>query len=263
MIFEDLCFSYGSARVLEGVSAEVPEGRYTALVGPNGSGKTTLLSLACGFLRPRRGRALYQSRAVAQMKARERARCFAIVQQREAAAMPFTSLEVVLMGLSPFAGRLSPPGPAEMREAERLLARVGAARLAGQPVDKLSGGEFQRVVLARALMQRPRLLFLDEATSDLDIAAKLEVQEILRGLIAREGLTVLAVHHDVETAYRFADRVIALKAGRVCAQGAPAQVMTPAFFQTVFGVEARVLDDKCLLFLRAADKSKEEEGILS
>lgn len=249
---EDIRFSYGKREVLHGLSAAVRRGAYTSVIGPNGSGKSTLFRLLCGARPCASGRVLFEGRDVRQLAALERARLFSVVRQGEKADFPFTCLEMVLMGLHPFLSRFGEPSPEQMAHILRVMEDTGTLGFADQPVTQVSGGEFQRVVLARALAQRPRVLFLDEAMSDLDIAARIRMTEYLRGLCAAEGLTVVTVSHDLQAAFQYSDRVLALREGTVAASGTPEEVMTPAFFAAVFGVQAEMVPGKGF-FIRGLD----------
>lgn len=235
-----ICFSYGSRRVLHDVSFSVPAGAYLSLVGPNGSGKSTLLRLLCGARRCESGQVFFHGRNVAEMGVPQRARQFAVVRQQEENAFPFTCLEMAVLGLHPFRSRFGEPSDEQMRRVREIMRRTGVWELADQPVTQVSGGEFQRVVLARALIQNPRVLFLDEAMSDLDIRAKIRMAGYLRELVAQAGMTVVAVNHDLSSAYQHSDLVLALREGRLAAFGPPQAVMDEAFFDRVFGVKAEI-----------------------
>lgn len=250
---ENLRFGYGGAAILDGVSLQVKAGAYTALVGPNGSGKSTLISLLCGYLRPQGGRVLYGDRPVLAMTPRARARLFALVQQHESAGMPFTAMELTLMGLHPNRGRFQGISRADWARAQAILEKTRTLAFADTPVGQLSGGEFQRVTLARALMQSPQVLFLDEAMSEMDVGMRLEMQKVLREEIEGRGMAVLAVHHDLSAAVVNAGQVAVLARGRIAAQGAAADVMTPAMMESVFGVRAEVHPGKGVLVLGAGE----------
>lgn len=251
---ERVSFAYGRQQVLRGIDMTVARGKYTALIGPNGSGKTTLLAILSGMLKPGGGKVRIDGQDLARMPFRERAMRFAIIQQRERVVMPFTCLEVVLMGLSPRMARLASPSPEEMAFVKAIMERTDTAFLMEKPVTQISGGEFQRVLIARALAQRPSLLFLDEAMSDLDVSARLKLLSLLKSQTETEGLTVLAVHHDINTAYATADEVAVLHEGSLRAKGAPEAVLTPALFADIFGVEAEIVPGKGLFFRDAMDK---------
>ena len=241
---EGLCFSYGKNEVLRDVSLAVGRGEYLSLVGVNGSGKTTLLALLAGFLKPDRGELLLDGKRLEKVSYRDRARIFAAVSQNQELSFPFTCLETVLMGLHPGMGRLERVSGAQLEKAAELMESMDVWRFAHKPVTEISGGERQKVVLARALMQTPRLLLLDEAMSELDVAAKCAVMKLLLGRVEETGMSVISVHHDLLTAFRYSKRVCALKDGRVFADGAPDEVMDEEFFRLVFAVDAEIIADK-------------------
>lgn len=250
---ENLCLSLGGREILKDISARFEPGRYHALIGPNGSGKTTLMAALSGFLKPDAGRSLYRGRDVRRMNFRERARCFAVVQQRETASMPFTGLEMVLLGLTPHLSRFGGAGEEEVHTARNWMERTGTLTFSDQPVQKLSGGEFQRVVLARALAQKPEVLFLDEAMSEMDVRARLQMLKLLQGEIKDRGLTVVAVHHDLSAALTAADHVVALLSGRAAAQGETEQVVTEQLIEDVFGVGSEIHPGKGVLIREAIE----------
>jgi iron complex transport system ATP-binding protein len=260
---EDISFSYGEAPVLHGISLAVNRGEYLSLVGPNGSGKSTLLQLMCGYLQPLAGRALSGGQEIQRIDSRTRAKTFAVIHQNEDNRFPFTCLETVLMGLHPHRARFEPINEDSLLQAERIMNLTNTWLFAEKPVSCLSGGELQRVMLARALMQRPQVLFLDEAMSGMDISVRIAMHSLLRSLIAEEGLTVVAINHDLHAAYRFSDRIAALSMGRLASLGTPPQVMNPSFFRSVFGVEADVFEGQGFIIRdRIADQSMEKERFL-
>jgi iron complex transport system ATP-binding protein len=257
LICEGLCLSLNGREILMDITARFEPGRYHALIGPNGSGKTTLLAALSGFLKPDAGCARYSGRDVHRMGYRERARHFSVVQQRETASMPFTGLEMVLLGLTPHLGRLGGTGEADVEIARSWMEQTGALDFCDQPVQKLSGGEFQRVVLARALAQKPEVLFLDEALSEMDVRARLQMLKLLRGEIVARGLTVVAVHHDLSTALTAADHVLALSGGRSAACGETRAVVTEELIRDVFGVRSEIHPGKGILIREAIENQKE------
>lgn len=242
LISEHLSFGYGGgARVIADLTHSFAPGQYHAIVGPNGSGKSTLFSLLCGSVKPDGGRVTYGGRDVHQMPARTRAQAFATLYQQAQVHLPFTCLEVVLMGLYPRTSRFERVTRESLAAAQAQMALTGIEPLMNRPFSSLSGGEKQRVSITRALMQRPHVLFLDEAMSELDINARLKMAELIRREVVGPGGTVIAVHHDLSLAYRYADRVIALADGRIVADGHPHEVMDERFFADVFHVQAEIL----------------------
>ena len=246
---EGVTLAYGKQTVLQNVSIDVRPGRYTALIGPNGSGKTSLISVLSGYKKADCGRALYDGRDVHRMTPRERARIFAVVQQRESVSMPYTALELVLLGLYPHKARWETLSAQDHEKTVACMARTDTLAFADKPVQSLSGGEFQRVVLARALLQAPKVLFLDEAMSELDVRARLLLQKLLRAEIEQNGLTVVAVHHDLSSASRAADEIVALKNGRVRGKGK----LTESLIEDVFGVRSEIREGAGILIRDAIE----------
>ena len=231
---EGVSVALGGHPVLDGVTVRVPPGSVTGLVGPNGSGKSTLLRTCYRALAPAAGAVLLDGRDVRRLSAREAAREAAVVLQEHPGDFAFTATEVVMMGRIPHKRPLDPDTPADRRIAAGALARVGAAHLAGRAFSTLSGGEKQRVLIARALAQQARVLLLDEPTNHLDVRAQLEIMQLVRGL----GLTVLAAIHDLNLAAGFCDQLCLLAGGRVRAAGPPAEVLRPELIAEVLGVGA-------------------------
>ncbi len=237
---EGLSFAYNGAPVLDGLAFQLRAGELVGLVGPNGSGKSTLLKLLSGLLRPRAGDVQLLERPLATYGVKEVARVVAYVPQSTLLDFAFTVREVVLMGRSPYLGRFAVEGEQDRRVAEEAMRRTETLSLARRFVNTLSGGERQRVLIARALAQQPRVLLLDEPTSNLDIKHQLALLTLVRDLAHRSGIGVVAAIHDLPLAARFCDRVALLAQGHVVADGRPAEVFTPYRLAEVFGVEVSV-----------------------
>lgn len=208
----------------------VAEGEFVALVGPNGCGKSTLMRTIYRALRPSAGLISVDGDDVHGLSWRESARRTAVVAQETPAELDFTVGEVVLMGRTPY-DRVA---VADEQRCARALDRVGLAGAAERVYATLSGGEKQRALIARALVQETRLLLLDEPTSHLDIRHQLEVLHLVREL----GVATLAVLHDLNQAAAFCDRLYVMSAGRILAGGPPADVLTPELISEVYGVRA-------------------------
>ncbi|MDB4949904.1 MAG: Iron complex transport system ATP-binding protein [Gemmatimonadetes bacterium] len=236
-----LSFRYPQAErpALDGVSIDVPEGACTAVLGPNGSGKSTLLRVLLGTLRPSAGTVDFRGKAVDAWPRMALAREVGVVPQGEEAAFPMSAREAVAMGRYPHLGPWRREGEADRRAVDAAMRRCDVAELADRPLATLSGGERQRVRVARALAQEPAALALDEPTAALDIAHEMAIFELLREL-GRAGTTVLLVTHNLNLAARYADRLILLDRGRIAAQGTPAQVLTRAAVEGVYGWPVRV-----------------------
>lgn len=234
-----LGFAYGGTEVLGGVTASVREGDFTAILGPNGAGKSTLLAICAGLRKEYRGECLYNGREVRGQPRRTFCREVAFVPQSLEMAFPFTAGQVVMMGRSMFGDGLF-----ESREdfaaAEQALRDTDSLAFRDRDFRTLSGGERQRVVVASALAQQPRALLLDEPTAFLDLRHQVALYALLQRL-ARAGLLVMAVTHDVNLAAAYADRVIGLRDGQIRMDGAPREVLTAAAIQDLFEVECRPL----------------------
>ncbi|WP_460061739.1 ABC transporter ATP-binding protein [Streptomyces sp. YKOK-I1] len=218
--------------ILREVTLEAEKGDVVGLVGPNGSGKTTLLRTVYRSLRPAGGVVRVGGDDVWELSARTAARRTAAVLQDAGAATGLSVTEIVALGRTPHHGLLGRDGAEDREAVADAVARCGVAPFAHRAHATLSGGERQRVLLARALAQRPRLLVLDELTNHLDIRARFELLDLIRGT----GITTLAVLHDLDLAARLCDRLVVLHGGEVVAAGPVLEVLTPDVLQDVFGV---------------------------
>lgn len=238
----DLTMSYNGHPVVDGVSFEIDPGEMVAIVGPNGSGKSTLLRGLSRLQKPVRGQVLLGEMDIRSIGAREVARVLAILPQSPDAGLDLTVRELVWRGRYPHQGLLMRATAADYEAVDWALSAADLDDLAHRPVGQLSGGERQRAWIALALAQQPKVLLLDEPTSFLDIQHQVEVMHLLRRL-NQEGMTVVAVLHDLQLAGRFADRVIAIRHGRVEFDGPPLRVFQPAALERVFGIPMIVLRD--------------------
>ena len=222
-----LRFAYGEGapEVVRGASLAVERGRLTALVGANGSGKSTAVRLLAGLLKPSAGEVLLGGVPLARVAARERARRVAYVPQGVSTVFPFTALEVVLTGRSPYTTRFRFENARDVEAARAALAAVDASHLEARPVTELSGGERQSVALARALAQEPECLLLDEPSAALDLKHRAGLIRHLRRLRDERGMTALVVTHDLMLLDPAFDRVHALRRGELVAEGSPAEVL--------------------------------------
>ena len=228
--------------ILSDVTFTAPAGQVTGLIGPNGAGKSTLLAAILGLV-PVSGIAQFDGQDVPTMPRRDRARMVAFVEQSASTEERLTVRDVVALGRIPHeAAWQSAPSPEDGAIVDRALAETGMTAFATRRFDTLSGGEQQRVHLARALAQQPRLLLLDEPTSHLDIRGQLHLLALLRRKAA-EGMTVVLALHDLNLAARFCDHVVVLSNGALAAEGTPRAVLTPALLNAVYGVSARLIPD--------------------
>lgn len=235
----DLHCGYGSGDVLRGVSLDLARGESAALLGPNGCGKTTLILALSGVLRPRLGSVRIDGGDVSELAPRRRARRVAAVPQRPGDPPELSVFSMVLMGRYPYVSMLSGYGPADREAAAGALAETGAEALAHRRAPELSGGEFQRVLIARALAQAAGLLLLDEAASGLDVARKVEIHDLLAEK-NRRGLTILSAVHDLNLAALYCGRLIFMKHGRVVLDGPPREVFTEEKLSAVYETRIKV-----------------------
>jgi iron complex transport system ATP-binding protein len=244
----DVTFRYPGVRrdALRNVSLGVSGGELVALLGPNGSGKTTLVRVALGLQTPIAGSALVQGRAAATWPRRDLARVVGVVPQREDNLFPQRVRETVRLGRYPRLGAFGREREEDRVAVDRALQRSDVAGLAERWLWKLSGGEYQRVRIARALAQEPQLLVLDEPTASLDLRHEMELFELVRRLVDQQGLAALLVTHDVNLASRFADRLLLLSDGNSVATGSPAEVLRREQAEAVFGwpISVSTFDDR-------------------
>jgi iron complex transport system ATP-binding protein len=226
-------YRQGIPPALDGITMEVEGGSFYAVLGPNGSGKSTLMKVLLGVVPLESGEALVEGRAVGEWGRRELARSVGAVSQREGTAFPISVRELVAMGRYPHLGPLRPEGLRDREAVEGALAACDAEELAHRDVGTLSGGELQRVRIARALAQEPRALVLDEPTASLDIGHEMAILQLLREQADR-GITVLLITHHLDLAARFADRLLLLDQGRVAAEGSALEVLTPEILEGVY-----------------------------
>jgi iron complex transport system ATP-binding protein len=238
----NLSLGYGSRNVIHGVSIAIEPGEMVAIIGPNGSGKSTLLRGLARLQRPSEGSVFLGESDIRALGAREVARHLAILPQSPDAGMDLTVRELVWRGRYPHQGILQRATQPDYEAVHWALASADVESLAERPLGSLSGGERQRAWIALALAQQPRVLLLDEPTSFLDIQHQVEVMQLLRRL-NRDGMTVVAVLHDLVLAGRYADRVVAVREGRIEFDGAPRTVFEPLNLERVFGVPMVILED--------------------
>ncbi len=240
--FDQVTFGYRSKRdpVLRGLSLQLQAGRVTVVLGPNGAGKTTLLHLALGWLTPWQGVVRLGGKDLKAYARQELGRWMALVPQNEHIPFEYSVLEYLLLGRAPHLPPLAMPGQADYAAAFEALEQVGIADLAAHSVLKLSGGERQLALIARALTQQPRLLLLDEPTAHLDLRNKARIVCLLRALRAR-GVTVLMTTHEPDIALALADDVVLMDKGRLLAHGPAETVFTAENMSRLYDLPIRIV----------------------
>ncbi|MEV6577497.1 ABC transporter ATP-binding protein [Streptomyces sp. NPDC051582] len=238
-----LTLAYEDRVVVDDLDLSVPDGKVTVIVGPNACGKSTTLRALGRLLRPRAGAVLLDGAALSSLPTRRIAQTIGLLPQSPTAPEAITVADLVARGRQPHQRWWQQWSEADERAVAGAMARTSVADLADRPVDALSGGQRQRVWIAMALAQETELLLLDEPTTFLDIAHQVEVLDLVRQLNHERGRTVVAVLHDLNQAARYADHLVAMKAGRVVAQGPPSAVVTAELVHEVFGLDAIVVPD--------------------
>jgi len=234
---EDVRAGYRGRDVVHGVSLAVEAGECFLILGPNGCGKTTLLRAVAGLL-PSRGTVLLEGRPLAGMKRREVAGCVALLSQLSQVYFAYSVYDTVMLGrYVRLKGAFRVPTGADKRCVERCLAAVGLWELKDRMIDTLSGGQLQRVFLARTLAQEPRVILLDEPTNHLDLKHQTALMESLRAWTREEGCAMVGVVHDLNLALSFGDRMLLMRDGRVAACGKPEEVLRPEMLASVFGMD--------------------------
>jgi iron complex transport system ATP-binding protein len=240
---EDLTLGYDRRIVAEGLTVAVPDHSFTVIVGPNACGKSTLLRALSRLLKPAHGHVLLDGRVIGSLPARTVARTLGLLPQTPVAPDGITVSGLVARGRYPHQGLLRQWSAEDERVVDESMAATGVAALADRYVDELSGGQRQRVWIAMALAQQTPLLLLDEPTTYLDIQHRIDVLDLCAELHEQRGRTLVAVLHDLNQAARYATHLIALRDGRVEAQGPPGEVITAELVEHVFGVRCRVIED--------------------
>ena len=238
---EALSVSYGPRRVLSDLSLEVASGQMLALIGPNGAGKSTLLRAVSGVIPAQSGRARVDGSDLLRLSPIQRARLLAVVPQAVSLPPAFSAWETVLLGRTPYLNFLGQVSARDEEIARQAMTRVEALDLAERRIGELSGGEQQRILLARALAQSTPVLLLDEPTSNLDLHYQVSFMETLGNLARQGNLAVLVAMHDLNLAARYCDRMALLVEGQITASGTPRQVLTPELISAAYHLPVQVI----------------------
>jgi len=245
----NLSFSYSSLPAVVDVSLSLPCGGMGALIGANGSGKSTLMRLLACRLRPGSGEVIFDGASLSTLHPRERAKRIAYVPQSTSSVFPFTALEVVLTGRSPYSGRFRFESSYDEQIALSALSALDAAHLAFRHITELSGGERQLVTVARALAQEPDVLLLDEPASALDLKHRTQLTRALRRLRDERAITILMITHDLMLLDLAADLIFAMKCGRLVASGVPEAVLTEVVLGEVYDAPVRTMRNEGRTFV--------------
>ncbi len=235
---ENLRCAFGNKTVLHNISAHIEESGFYAILGANGSGKTTLLRCIANMLPPTAGHVTIAQRDVRNYKAKELAQQLALVRQQVHTDFEFSAFEIVLMGRNPYQSHLQNESHHDWDVVEHSMKQTNTWHLRLAKVHQMSGGELQRVMIARALAQQTPIMLLDEPISNLDIAHQYDIMELLRDINRKEHKTILLVIHDLNLALRYCPSLLLLHQGNVLFQGATEKGLTPDNIRTVFQIHA-------------------------
>ncbi|WP_278442246.1 ABC transporter ATP-binding protein [Pseudomonas oryzihabitans] len=238
-----LTVGYGGQPICADLDVRLPDGRFTVIIGPNGCGKSTLLRSLARLIRPSAGEVRLDGRLIQDLPTREVARRIGLLPQSAVAPDDILVSDLVARGRHPHRQAFAGWTEADERAVQHALEATNTLALAERAVDSLSGGQRQRVWIALALAQETPLLLLDEPTTFLDIAHQVELMELLCRLNREGGRTLVAVLHDLNQACRYADHIIALRAGRILAEGPPAEVVTPELIEALYGLKCAVIEN--------------------
>lgn len=240
-------FRYNSILALKDVTLDIHESEVVAIVGPNGSGKSTLLKCINRILKPKKGVIMIDGKDIKDLSQIEIAKAVGYVPQVAKQSFPATVFEVVLMGRRPYISWRC--GKRDIEKVLEVLKLLNIEDIAMRDFNELSGGQQQKVLIARALAQEPEILLLDEPTSNLDIKHQLEVMEMVRNITKEKEITAVVAIHDLNLASRYADKVVMMLEGRIFAVGDPISVLTPDNIRKVYGVEVKIINDGGLIYI--------------
>ncbi len=241
---QGVSFGYNSQDVISGIEFKVSPGEVVGIVGPNGSGKTTLLKCINRVVTPRKGTVFIEGKDTGEMDRNDIARQIGVVPQNGGITFPFTVLDVVLMGRMPSLKRFEKESERDIEIVREAMEMTSVTYLADREIDEISGGEKQRVIIARALAQQPKILLLDEPTLHLDVNHQIELMDLITRLAAEKDLSVIMVSHDLDLAARYCDSLIMLNDGKIQAAGEIKDVLTPENLKEVFKIEGHVTYDE-------------------
>ncbi|EJK9927593.1 iron-enterobactin ABC transporter ATP-binding protein [Cronobacter sakazakii] len=240
---EALTLGYGDFRVADGLNVAIPDGKFTAIIGPNGCGKSTLLRTLSRLMKPLGGQVRLDGQAIQHFSTKEVARRIGLLAQNASAPGDITVAELVARGRYPHQPLFTRWRDEDERAVQKAMAATGVTALADQSVDTLSGGQRQRAWIAMVLAQETSILLLDEPTTWLDISHQIDLLELLCTLNREQGYTLAAVLHDLNQACRYANHLIALRDGKIIAEGAPSEIVDAALIEAIYGLRCMIIED--------------------
>ncbi len=239
---ENIHFSYGKKEILKGLNFSIQKSGTIGILGPNGSGKTTLLKNISGYLKPTSGNIFIENRNIRNFSIKEKARYISYVPQDVEYGFNFTCYDIVMMGRMPFLKRFQSESQKDKDIVKRSMEMTNTWQFKDTMINQLSGGEKQRVYIARALAQEPKILLMDEPISHLDIKYQIEILSFIREL-AQQGILVIAVLHDINLACQFCNEILIMKDGRIMDLGRPNKVITPKSIKSAFSIDVDLIEN--------------------
>lgn len=240
---EALTLGYGDFRVADGLNVAIPDGKFTAIIGPNGCGKSTLLRTLSRLMKPLGGQVRLDGEAIQRFATKEVARRIGLLAQNASAPGDISVQELVARGRYPHQPLFTRWRDEDERAVQKAMDATGVTALADQSVDTLSGGQRQRAWIAMVLAQETSILLLDEPTTWLDISHQIDLLELLSALNREQGYTLAAVLHDLNQACRYANHLIALRDGKIIAEGAPSEIVDAALIEAIYGLRCMIIED--------------------
>jgi len=236
----NISLSFRDNLILSSVSLEVSAGEFFVIIGPNGAGKTSLLKVLSGLQKAQKGTVTIKDKNILNYRRRNLSQIMAIVPQHIEVGFPFTVADTVIMGRSPHLGILGMEGENDFHIAEEAMKFTDVSHLTDRKLFQLSGGELQRVIIARAICQQPEIILLDEPTTALDPAHQLKIMDLMEKFRREHGTTIIMVSHDLNLASMYGDRVLLLKSGRVVKTGDPKSVLNKELLEDSYGCRIQV-----------------------
>jgi len=238
---QNISVFYGNRKILDNINLEVNSGEIVALIGPNGAGKSTLIRSISGVIPIKSGRVEANGKEITSLDSMQRAREIAVVPQAVSLPPAFTAWETVLLGRTPYLNFLGQASAKDEAIARQALEQVDALHLAEHRMDEISGGEQQRVLLARALTQDTSILLMDEPTAHLDIRHQIDLLKLVKQQVKEKNLTVLVALHDLNLASMFADRIAIVQNGVLCVAGSPQETLTVEILNSIYNVPVHII----------------------
>ena len=240
---QNMTVGYEDRSIINGLNIDIPEGKFSVIIGPNGCGKSTLLKSFARLLRPQQGNVLLDGKSIYEIPTLRLARQIGLLPQSPLVPGGITVADLVSRGRFPYQNFLSQLSKADYEAISAAMEAMGIMDLADKPVDSLSGGQRQRVWIALVLAQDTDILLLDEPTTYLDIAYQVEILDCLEKLNKYKKTTIVAILHDINLSIRYADHIFAMKGGRLIAEGAPRDIITTDLMRQIYGLECSIIED--------------------